>query len=166
MFYIKNIDYPLFCWKFILWEDIDRYLNNSFSLLLALSFVHKNQYWCKHFNPSTATILTKTVFCLPGFFHVTSKNWLSIWFICQPVFKILKWNIIPMFPGQWSGHVTWLSLQGIMGFLKITISHEISLSFLFVFLSQTLKGCSRSPEPDSSDSDEQQWASCQTLCKY
>ena len=40
-----------------------------------------------------------------------------------------------------------------MGFLKITISHEISLSFLFVFfLSQTLKGLEQ--YSSNTDTDE------------
>jgi len=44
MFYIANSDCTLFCWNFILWEDIDRYLNNSFSLLLVSNFPHKTRY--------------------------------------------------------------------------------------------------------------------------
>ena len=48
-FYIANSDCPLFYWKFILWEDIDRYLNDSFSLLLVLNFPHKTRYPWQHF---------------------------------------------------------------------------------------------------------------------
>ena len=39
----------LFVKKFILCEDIDRYLNDSFRFLFTLNFLHKNRYWCKHF---------------------------------------------------------------------------------------------------------------------
>ena len=39
MLNIANSDCPLFCWQFILWEDIDRYVNDSFSLLLAFNFL-------------------------------------------------------------------------------------------------------------------------------